>query len=231
MLSLGGQSEGMNVFKKMIGSALFILLVLQLTACQNEKKQAETIYNQLETSARAEKTFADQERQLVKATQEEQTLYNKIIDSDIDRKNEVKDNIDKALKTNSKRVQYLNEAKKSFDQAYQTVETTKERVKKIKNAEQKKEATRIIQLMRKRHQIFDRYYQDYLEALALSKKLYDQLDKKDIKASELDELISKINKKTSGLKQQEDQFNQNTKSYNQAKSHYYQVAQLKTKHT
>lgn len=216
----------MDIFKKFVMSALPLLLVFLLAGCHHDQKRAKNIYHHLEKSARFEKSFADQQQTLVKVSHKEQKLYDKIISLKVDHDHEIKAEIKRAKKCNTKREQHLKASKKHFDRAYATVSSLKPVVKEIKSPEEKKEASEVIKLMEKRYHLYQSYHREYTDVLALNQELYKRLAKQQYKASKLDKQIAKINQKYSHMKDQKQQFNHYTKQYNKAKNQYYQDAGL-----
>lgn len=61
-------------------------------------------------------------------------------------------------------------------------------------------------------------------------QLYEQLQTKEIKATDLDKQIIEINRDYKEMEKQGKQFNSYTKQYNKAKAVYYQKVNLNERH-
>ncbi|GAB4074779.1 hypothetical protein GCM10028778_22820 [Barrientosiimonas marina] len=134
-----------------------------------------------------------------------------------------------AQQLNEKQKHYLQEAKDSFNKANKVSSQIKTAVQDIDDTKEKKKATAVVQLMEKRQNVFESYYHQYLDVLKLNNHLYEQLQSKALKASNLDKQIKKINQNYKTMKEQEQEFNHITKQYNQVKSQYYNKSSLTQK--
>ncbi|MGA9288581.1 MAG: YkyA family protein [Anaerobacillus sp.] len=208
--------------KRVIIICFSISLVLIVSGCHEAEKRAGHIYQGLEKSAEIEKEFAEQHVASVKASQEEQSLYKEIISLEMDQEEQIKQNTRDAQELNTKEKQYLYESKKKFDQAYETFSEIKSPVSHIKHIKVKEQATTVIELMEKRRELFESYYDHYLEVIKLNGQFYEQLQNEELKVSEMSQQIKKINANYLAMKEKQQQFNQNTKQYNKVKSKYYQ---------
>lgn len=207
-----------------------ILLASVFAGCQQDEKRAESIYESLEKSARMEKDAIDKQQDLHEAGLDEEAIYDKIIALDIDHKDQIKKQIEKARKENTKRNQLLQEIKFSYDKGFELSLAIKSKVDKIKDTKQKKQANVVVQLMDKRKEQFQSYYKQYNGLLKHNADLYEQLQTKEIKATDLDKQIIEINRDYKEMEKQGKQFNSYTKQYNKAKAVYYQKSNLNERH-
>lgn len=220
----------MNVHKRFIFLiGVTILFVFVLTGCNHDEKLAGNIYTSLEKSAQMEKDFGDKQQDLQEADQNEQAIYDKIMALDIDQSDQIKQHIKNAQKCNVKQQQLLEEIKLSFDKSYEVALTIKSNVEEIKDSKQKNRATKVVQLMETRYDLFQSYYNQYEVAIKQDIHLYEQLQDEEMKTTDLDQQINEINQSYSDLKQEEQQFNDYTKRYNKKKAQYYQNASLDEK--
>ncbi|MGE6202962.1 YkyA family protein [Guptibacillus hwajinpoensis] len=196
--------------------------MLIVSGCHEAEKRAGHIYQSLEESAKIEKEFAEQHLATVKAGQEEQALYKEIISLEMDQEEQVTQDTRDAQDFNTKEKQYLHESKKKFDQAYENFSQIKSPVSHIKDSDVKEEVTIVVELMEKRRELFESYYDHYLEVLKLNGQFYEQLQNEELNISEMSQQIKKINENYLSMEEKQQQFNQNTKQYNKVKSKYYQ---------
>ncbi|WP_157724805.1 YkyA family protein [Virgibacillus phasianinus] len=203
-----------------------VLMGFLLTGCHQDEKRAKSIYKSLEKSAHIEQKFADELRQLKKASQSEQTIYNEIIALDINQESEIEKRVENAQTCNQHMRKSLQEAKNSFDNAYKAFLAVKPASEKIKKPKREEEVKSIIQLMEKRKDLFQSYFNKYIDSLKDNKDFYKQLQNEQIKNSRLEEEIEALNQSYSGMKKQEQKFNRSTKRFNAAKQQYYQNAKL-----
>ncbi|MBM7600823.1 chromosome segregation ATPase [Virgibacillus halotolerans] len=209
---------------------LMMLFLILLSGCHHDQKQAENIYTDLEKAADQEKVFADKQQALKETGEEEQTIYQKIMDIDTDHVEQLKQHIGAAQKNNEQQKQLLEEIDAGLNDAYQLSLPTKKVAEEIRDTEQQKLAIETVELMDKRYELFESYYKDFEDSLKESKEFYGQLQKEDRDTEALDKQIKKINKRYRKMEEQQDEFNRCTEQYNETKSKYYQAAGL-TKHT
>lgn len=210
---------------------LFGLLgfILILTGCHRDEKQAIDIYQKMEKSASLETEFADDLKRLETNGKKAQAVYNKLIKLNINDTDAIKQKINDANTYTEKQQQLLKEARQSFQKAYKQSAMIRKNVKKIKDKEQKKQATKLITLMKDRKKLIGNFFDDYQEQLELQQKVYQQLENGKFSANELDKHINEINKQNEDMEKLIQQFNQSTKKYNEAENDYYQLAQLNQK--
>jgi ABC-type transporter Mla subunit MlaD len=211
-------------------TGLIVLCALLLSGCHHDQKQAENIYTNLEKAADLEKTFADHQQTLNKAEKEEQTIYHKIMDLDMDHVDQLKEYIKSALEKNKEQSDLLNELNAGLDKAYELSLSVQSSIKKIKDKEQQSLAGEASELLTRRYELFEDYYDQYMDVLKVSGQFYEDLKKKDRDANALDKQINKINEQYSKMEKQQEQFNHITEQYNETKVQYYRSAGL-TKHT
>ncbi|WP_085522729.1 YkyA family protein [Tuberibacillus sp. Marseille-P3662] len=219
----------MTIIKRFVPFGLSVIFVLLVGGCHHDQKQVESIHHDLKQSAQIEKTFAENQETLGKVNRKEHNLYKTIISLNVNQTDKIQSAIKKAQKYNKKQQQALKTAKKHFKQAFTEVSSMEPVVEKINDTKQKKAASKVVELMEKRHHLYQSYNKKYSHALALNHDFYKQLAKQEYKVSELDQQIEEINHVYDDMKSLKQQFNRYTKQYNKAKIEYYQKAGLEVK--
>jgi predicted patatin/cPLA2 family phospholipase len=113
----------------------------------------------------------------------------------------------------------MDESKKKFREAVKLIESLDEE-------KYKKEAESLIELMNKRYDSYDKLHDHYEKAVRLDRELYEMFKKEEITLEELEKQIANINATYEQILKANEEFNNLTKQYNDAKVAFYKKAGL-----
>lgn len=210
-----------NKIKKM---SLLAAVVLGLTACGNSPQV--DIYKALEDVVTSEKQFSKQQQPLVELEKKEKEKYDQIISLGMKEHKQIEHLSDEALNIVKKREERIQQEKKSMDASKEKFQAAIELIQDLEEEEYKKEAEALIVLMNKRYDSYDVLHKQYEKAVQLDRQLYEMFKKKDVKLEELENQITTINKTYEQIMKANEEFNQLTKQYNEAKAALYKKAGL-----
>ncbi|MGG3434942.1 YkyA family protein [Heyndrickxia coagulans] len=201
-------------------------LLLLLAGCHSDKKQADSIYEELKKSASYEKDFVANQEKLDQYKEKVASIYADLNQLELNDENrpEVKRKLKTADSYTEKQWKELRKSKKNFQKAYEQSTSIKENVEKIKDGGQRKQAQKLLTIMDERKKYMNTFFGDYKKQLALQGKFYKNLEK--FSPDELDNQIKKINEYNGEMEQTIRQFNQDTKRYNREKDKYFKKAGL-----
>lgn len=201
---------------------------LIMAGCQLNflKNPCEKIYHQLEKSASEEKEFNQVQKPLVDAEGKEQTLYNQLVNVDKNNDKKTSQLSQQAIQSVEKRSRLIKKEKDSIDKAYQTFKKILPQISKIKDDEAKQEAERMANTMSTRYKNYQKLYNDYQSALTDDRKLYELFNDQKLKADTLQKQLEKVNSHYQTIDKDKDAFNKATKTFNQQKKIFYNVADI-----
>lgn len=208
---------------RLIVFVIFVCFVSFLTGCSSDEKQATNIHKIMEKSAEFEKDFAANQRDLYETRKNAQLVYNDLISLDINDKDTIAQKIEEGNTYMMKQQGLLEKAEESFQKAYKESITIQENIKKIKDEEQKKQASKLTTIMNERKKLIEAFFKDYHENLEIQNTLYESIGDGNFNFTILDEQIDNINEHSQEMEEMIQQFNQYTKQFIEAKNDYYQM--------
>ncbi len=207
--------------------SLLAATIFILSACSGQSAQ-EKIYEHLEKAVSLEDEFRKQQEPLKKLEEQEQELYNQIIDLSMDEFDQIKKLSKEAAALVEEREEKLKLEKESIDAAKEEFDKIKPLIEDLdeEQAEAKKIAEQLVDTMNKRYNAYQDLYEAYQKALDLDKELYEMLQQKDLTQEELQQQVKSINESYSAVIEANEQFNTYTKEYNELKKQFYEAVGL-----
>lgn len=199
-----------------------VSLVLFLTGCSDER-QAASIFKKMDEAAEFENNFAVKQKDLNESKKEAQELYQKLIELDINDEETMNDVLEKANILVEKQQKLLKEAEENFQIAYEKFITIEQNIEKIKDEQQKNEATKLLTIMNEKKELIDSYFNYYDENLELQDAFYEHVADQDYDLKTLDEQIIKINEHSNEMEEIIEQYNERTEQYIKVANEYGQV--------
>ncbi|MCM3569416.1 YkyA family protein [Neobacillus mesonae] len=201
-------------------------LAVFLTGCDSDEKQAGEIHQKMEESASFEKEFAMNQKELENNRKKAQSVYNNLMNLDINDTDAIKQKLDDANIYIKKQQKSLREAEVNFQKAYTKSASIKENAKKIQDKNQKKQAAKLMKLIDDRKKIIDTFFDEYHNLLKLQTTFYEDLGNRKYNVDKFNQQINEINKYGQNMKDIIQQFNQYTEQYNEVENEYYKLAEL-----
>ncbi|MCA1012575.1 YkyA family protein [Halobacillus halophilus] len=205
-----------------LAAAIFIM-----TACTGPSAQEE-VYNHLEEAVEKEEGFREQQQPLVKLENEEQELYKKIIDLNMDQFDKIQSLSKEAAGIVEERQEKLEAEKESIDAAKEEFDEIEPLIDELdeENAEAKETAKELVDTMDNRYQAYQKLYEAYNEALKLDSELYEMLQNKELAEEDMEKKIESINNSYDQVIEANKEFNQHTDEYNKQKKELYEALDL-----
>ncbi|MFC4404720.1 YkyA family protein [Gracilibacillus xinjiangensis] len=201
---------------------LAILLIFVLVGCSGESA-ANQMYEHLEKAVELEQPFADQQDPFLKLEEDEQKIYNELIELSADQMDQITELKDKALANIEERKSLLATEKESISSAEEEFLKVKDVVGDL-DEEVKPTAEQMIEAMQNRYTNYYELNEAYLNSLSEDQKLYELFTKEDLTEDELLEQINVVNETYESVLEYNDLFNQYTDSYNELKEQFYEEA-------
>ncbi|TFB14046.1 hypothetical protein E3U55_14785 [Filobacillus milosensis] len=211
--------------KRVIISVLLLLSMVVLGACTDDYNAAEDMYDHLEKSVELESSFQQSQSDLVKLEEEENELYDQMMEINMNELDKIQGMVDEALGLVEERRQLLEQEKESIDAAKEEFDQAEQYVEDL-DEEPKKLANQMIEKMDSRFQSFNDLYKAYQKSLDLDAELYEMLKNQDLKKEELDQQVEEVNASYEKVKKAQKEFNTYTKEFNELKRKFYEASGL-----
>lgn len=180
----------------------------------------------MEAAVKEEKVFEEQQEPIANLEKKERELYEKIISLGSKDKEQIMKLADEALSLVSERKKYIEKEQMSIQSSKEKFETIEPFIADLKGEELKTRANKLNEMMKKRYELHNTLYEQYLMGIQYDQELYEQLKAKDVSFEKLEEQVTKINETYSLVLQTNEEFNAQTKKYNEAKRDFYKKANL-----
>ncbi len=198
-----------------------------LTSCFGQKTPVEKMFTVMEAVVDEEKGFEDQQKPLVDLEQKEKDLYEKIISLGSKENEQIVKLSDEAISVVSEREKHMEKEQKSLKASKKKFETISPLITQLDDSNLKNMANDLIELMNKRYEIHDLLYENYMLGTQYDTELYNMLKDKEASIDQLDNQVTKVNETYDKVLKANEQFNQQTKKYNQKKMDFYKKAGIK----
>lgn len=198
-----------------------------IAGCHSDAEQSVEIQSKMANAISHEEDFRANYDDLKTYREKEQSIYHDIIKSDIqDNDDSIQQKLDNAAAYLNKQKDLINKAREHFQDAYEQVLTIEKNIEKIEDEKQKKQATKILTVMKDRRDQMASFFDNYQDQLQRLGRFYDQLQHQDdpFHIEELEKEIQTINDHNHDMKDTIQQFNQKTGVYNETKKNYYKMA-------
>lgn len=202
---------------------IMLSFILILNGCQSDQKQAAKIQKIMEKAVVFENDFAANQTELNELRNEARLLYTELINLDINDKDNMNKKIEEGYTYTKKQQQLVEEAKENFKKAYTTSSKIEKHIRKIKDEDQKNQATKLLKIMTERKKLNNSFFEKYLENLKLQTTFYQHFKDENINLQSLNEQIIEINKRTEEMGEIIQKFNEYTKQYMKAGKDYYEM--------
>ncbi|MCR2820872.1 YkyA family protein [Lederbergia panacisoli] len=207
-----------------VHTIVFILLLsVILSACSSTEKN---IYQTLEETAAKEADFEKQQEPLKRLETNEKDIFDQIMDLGMKEFDQISKLADEALAILDQREEHMKKEKQSLEESKKEFQLASEEFDKIKDDKLKKQADELQELMNSRYESYDKLFSSYMNGLAEDRKIYEMIKNEDLKIEELQAQIEASNEAYDSVYEANNQFNEQTKKFNEAKLKFYKDSGL-----
>lgn len=194
-----------------------------LAACSGEQP-AEIMYDHLEESVQIEKEIEAKQDPLMNAEKKEVDLYEEMLT--LSSVEEIKSLADKAIDSAGERREIMDEEKSLIEESYTTFLEVEPTVEDINEEDIKQAANELVETMDKRYDSYQKLYEEYIKSIDQDIRLYEMVKNEEVEVEELQEQHDVANEGYNKITQLNEQFNQLTNEYNDAKINFYELSEL-----
>lgn len=177
---------------------------------------------QLESTIEIEKDFEMSQAEILKLEEEDEALYNQIIQLKDTGDEELAKLTDQALALLPERLKYLEIERDSLNRSREAFEQIEPMLVKIVNTEHAELANKMYDSMMRRYEIYDDVYDKYISSVQLTEELYKKMQAKANEPS-FYRTITEVNESYEAVLNENEQFNNATATYNELKQAYYEA--------
>lgn len=194
-----------------------------LVACFGEQP-AELMYDHLEESVQIEKEIEAKQDPLMNAEKKEVDLYEEMLTlSSIE---EIKSLADEAISSAEERREIMDEEKSLIEESYATFLQIEPYIEDINEDDIEQAANELVETMDERYDSYQKLYEEYMKSIDQDIRLYEMVKNEEVEVEELQEQHDVANEGYNKITQFNEQFNQLTNDYNDAKINFYEVSEL-----
>lgn len=195
-----------------------------LSGCQSDHKQAAEIHGKMEESESFEEKFVSNQKDLDVNRKRVQEIYYDVLSLDSNDTDAIKQRVGDYDISMEK--QQLNEAEENFQTAFSKLMSIDENIELIKDAAQKKQATKLMTLMNNRKKLMENFFDTYRDLLNSQSTFFANLEQGKFELNTLEDEIDAINKDSIHMSEVVEQFNQVTEQYNKVMYDYFKMADI-----
>lgn len=209
-----------NTIRVMIILAFFII-----TACQNDETESD-IYHYLEETAVHEETLSDTRDEMAQLEDDEHHLYTDLIEQSFDDQEIIEKYVEEANQLIDERLQLVEQEKEHMERSHEEFSHIEPLIAQVANEDTQASAKDMYEIMLKRYDIYDEWYEKYVERLNHEEVLYALFLEEEFDLEKVNKQVETINETYDEAQLILDQFGEQTKKYNEAKRSFYDQSDL-----
>ncbi|WP_027408291.1 YkyA family protein [Anoxybacteroides tepidamans] len=203
---------------------MFLLALIFLQSCSILAPEQQVV-DTFEQIAKLEDKVNKHHATLVRLEREQTTLYGQITSLGMKQFNKVAELSKEAQTIIDKREKEIDAEHENIKRAHKMLPIAKENAERLHESAIKACALRLINVMEKRYAAYDSLYTHYQKALLLERELYRLFEQENVTLEQLQKQTEKINRVYAEVVAANNQFNDYTEEYNEAKKKLYNELQ------
>jgi len=204
---------------------IIILTFFVITACQNDETEAD-IYHYLEETAIHEETLGTTRDEMAELEDDEHQLYTDLIEQSFDDQETIEKYVEEAEQLIAERLQLVNQEKEHMKRSQEEFSQIEPLINEVANEDTQASAKKMYEIMLKRYDIYDEWYEKYVERLDQEEVLYDLFLEEEFDLGKVNKQVETINQSYDEAQLILDEFSEQTKKYNEAKKAFYEQSDL-----
>jgi len=199
--------------------------VLFLVSCQSDEKEAENIQDKLNEAAVYEENFQDNQESLEAYRDKEQSIYEDIIQGDIQERDAILEQADEGKTCLKKQNELVIEGQDYMEKAYETSTSIKSNIEQIEDKQEQDQAAELLNVIKERKGEIESYFDLYEDQLHTLYMFYEALESDDVPLDDMSQQIDKVNDTNEDMEDHLKSFNQATETYNEEEAAYYNIVE------
>ena len=205
-----------------------VMMFFLLVGCSNGESIENEISNHLEESVNLEEKFKEQQSHITELEEQEQAIYEEILDLSMDDFDEIKSLSNDAIEVLEELGDTIEIEEESLVASKEEFEKIKPLIEDLEEEATKEKAEELYEMMEKRFSAYDNLNEAYMASLEAGEELYLLVQDEDATQDDLSEQVTVINGHYDTILDENDAFNTHTDSFNELKQEFYDVAGIET---
>lgn len=199
--------------------------VLFLVGCQSDEKEAENIQDKLNEAAVYEEDFQANQESLEAYRDKEQSIYEDIIQGDIQERDAILEQADEGKTCLKKQNELVIEGQDYMEKAYETSTSIKSNIEQIEDKQEQDQAAELLNVIKERKGEIESYFDLYEDQLHTLYTFYEALESDDVPLDDMSQQIDEVNDTNEDMEDHLKSFNQATETYNEEEAAYYNIVE------
>lgn len=199
--------------------------VLFLVGCQSDEKEAENIQDKLNEAAVYEEDFQANQESLEAYRDKEQSIYEDIIQGDIQERDAILEQADEGKTCLKKQNELVIEGQDYMEKAYETSTSIKSNIEQIEDKQEQDQAAELLNVIKERKGEIESYFDLYEDQLHTLYTFYEALESDDAPLDDMSQQIDEVNDTNEDMEDHLKSFNQATETYNEEEAAYYNIVE------
>jgi peptidoglycan hydrolase CwlO-like protein len=202
---------------------IWLMAVLLLLGSCDELAVEQDVLSTLKKIATYEHNAVDQQKKLNELEQKQNKLYDQIMSYGMKQFTKVEQLSKESLELIKERDKHIEKEHKAIQSAKREINAIKKKISQLHDGNIRRQATRLVDIEKKRYETYDDLYLHYKEMLSLEKDLYILLQNRHTTPEQLQRHIEHVNEQYKKLIGANQQFNEDTETYNKEMKRLYHM--------
>ncbi|GGP14636.1 YkyA family protein [Oceanobacillus neutriphilus] len=211
--------------KKVYMFAIIISSILLITACSS-KSSEEKIHDHLEEAINLEEDYETLQGEIEELELQEKEIFNQIVDLDMDQFDQIQELSQDAISLSDQKKDKLGEERESIEASEEEFVQVESIITDLEDENVKQDAEEMFEIMTNRYETYYDLNDTYQTSVEQEKELYEMLQLEELEQEEVTSHLEALNENYETIISLNEEFNQLTAEYNEAKRTFYEASDL-----
>ncbi|MEF3328674.1 YkyA family protein [Oceanobacillus sp. M60] len=205
--------------------AIIISSLLFIAACSS-KSAEEQIHDHLEEAIQIEEGYETQQQEIEELEQQEQEIFSQIVELDMEQFDQIQELSQEAISIVEQKQEKLGEERESIEASQEEFEQVESLISDLEDENVQQEAESMYDIMIERYTTYYDLNDTYQTSVDQEKELYEMLQQEELEQDEVTGHLEALNENYERIIALNEEFNQLTADYNEAKRTFYEASDL-----
>ncbi|MCT1904753.1 YkyA family protein [Oceanobacillus sojae] len=211
--------------KKIYMFAIIISSLLLVTACSS-KSSEEKIHDHLEEAINLEEDYETLQGEIGELELQEKEIFNQIVDLDMEQFDEIQKKSKEAVELSNQKQEKLGEERESIEASEEEFVQVESIITDLEDENVKQDAEEMYEIMTNRYAAYYDLNDTYQTSVEQEIELYEMLQLEELEQEEVTAHLEALNENYEKIISLNEEFNQLTAEYNDAKRAFYEASDL-----
>lgn len=205
--------------------AIIISSLLLVTACSS-KSSEEKIHDHLEEAINLEEDYETLQGEIGELELQEKEIFNQIVDLDMEQFDEIQKKSKEAVELSNQKQEKLGEERESIEASEEEFVQVESIITDLEDENVKQDAEEMYEIMTNRYAAYYDLNDTYQTSVDQEIELYEMLQLEELEQEEVTAHLEALNENYEKIISLNEEFNQLTAEYNDAKRAFYEASDL-----